>query len=164
MSAGVLGLLGLVVLLTVLVPRAASAHRALRPLRSLFPSWRFFDAIEDTNIMYAREVSEHGAPGPWQPLVPAPPRTLLSLIYTPRGNLLLACHAVVDQLVDELEEAGELTRDEVEALVSYQLLGGVVRVIGPAWPRYQLRLVSCAVGPRGVVTEDELFVSRVHAA
>lgn len=159
-----LGLLGLVVLLTVLVPRAPSAHRALRPLRSLFPSWRFFDAIEDTNVMYAREVPEHGAPGPWLPLVPPPRRSGLSLLYNPRGNLLLACHAVVDQLVDELEEAGELTAEQVEALVSYHLLGGIVRAVGPAWPRYQLRLVSCAIGARGVVTEEELFVSRVHEA
>ena len=164
MSAVGLGLLVLVVVLTVLVPRAASAHHALRPLRSLFPSWRFFDTIELTYVVFAREVPPHGAPGPWQPLIPPPARSLLGMLYNPRGNLLLACHGVVDQLVDELDEAGELTPEEVEALVSSRLLGGVLRVVGPAWPRYQLRLVACAIGEQGGVTEEELYVSRVLAA
>jgi hypothetical protein len=154
-------LLGLVVVVTLFAPRAASTHRALRPLRSLFPSWRFFDTIETTYVAHAREVSTSGDAGPWRPLIPPPARGPLTLLYDPRGNLLLACHAVVDQLVDELEEAGELTVDEAEALVSAELLRNVARVVGPGWPRWQLRVIACAVGPGGILTEEELYVSRV---
>jgi hypothetical protein len=154
-------LLGLVVALTAFAPRAASAHRALRPLRCLFPSWRFFDTIETTYVAHAREVPAHGEAGPWRPLLPPPPRGPLSFFYAPHANLLLACHAIVDQLVDELEEAGELTVDEVEALVSFELLRNAARIVGPAWARCQLRVVACAVGPGGKLTEEELYVSRV---
>lgn len=157
-------LLGLVVAVTVLAPRAASAHRALRPLRSLFPSWRFFDTIETTYVAHAREVPARGDVGPWRPLLPPPTRSALGLLHDPRGTLLLACHAIVDQLVDELEEAGELTVDEAEALVSFELLRNAARVVGPGWPRYQLRIVACAVGQGGVLTEEELYVSRVLEA
>jgi hypothetical protein len=158
--AGLL-ILALVVGFTVAGPRVLAHSPGLRLFRSLIPSWRFFDTIEEAPLVYLRPVSAAGEEGPWEPLIPAPRRGPLALIYNPQGNLSLALHGALDQLIDELADAGPITPEDAEHLASYELLHNLVRLLRPSCGRYQLRLVMQSFGAHGAVSEEELFVSRI---
>jgi hypothetical protein len=79
------------------------------------------------------------------------------------GNLHLACQSLVEHLVDDLEGATELARDERE-LVSYRLVCALieqrVRTTVPSGSssRYQFCLAEAEIEN----TPPLLFLSRVH--
>lgn len=159
---------GLAVLLFVLTLIALSigqrrvvAGPSVALLRSLFPSWRFFETPEEQVLLLARCVAE-GESGPFLPAIPAAPRGLSTLLFSARGNLLLACHDLVDSLVCELSERGTIQLSQAEQLTSYRLVQNMVcwhlRQHSPGLSAYQLKLVSRAADG----SDEELFVSPVY--
>lgn len=140
---------------------------AARALRSLLPSWRFFDTIAPVPTLEARSCGQPGTGcGPWERLLAAPPtRAPLRLLHNPFENLRLAHYALLERLVDDLAELEAGDDERVVALVSYQLVLRLVRseLQGRGAPPYfQFRLMLAREAPdRG---SETLLLSRVHAA
>lgn len=118
-------LLGVVLLAAGLGRRRSVASPAISLLRALFPSWRFFEAPEGQVRLEVRTCTS--SLGPYQPAIAAPERRARSVLYAPRGNMLLACHDLVDVLVDELAERGATSLAQAEQLVSYKLVQNLVQ-------------------------------------
>lgn len=138
------------------VPVAASFAS---PLRALFPSWRFFESADSSFSVLARVRVGAGDAGAFRPLPPAPRRTLFGLVFGPQQNLALACHDLVETLVNELAERGATETADAEQLTSFKLLQHMaeyfLRPESGAGAHYQLKLVSHA--PDG--ESDELLLS-----
>jgi hypothetical protein len=135
-------LLGSLLLLTLRQSREPLEGRGFLLLRSLFPSWRFFEEVAPgPELRFC--VIEGGEQGPWQPAL-SPVLTRGVLLNAP-GNLHLAQQSLVEQLWSDLdgvsvEAAPELT---VYRLVQ-RLIVERMREQGLATPgaRYRFRLVS----------------------
>jgi hypothetical protein len=163
-SALLVGVLVLVMLGASLSGRLSPAlpHGAL--LRSLFPSWRFFDANEPSLCLYARVLEGERELAPFAPLLPAQQRGWLALLFNPRGNLLLAYHGLLDALVSELAERGPTPIEQAERLVSYRLVQNLARALlgreagGPRL-QYQLKLVANGPAP---AEREELLLSPLY--
>jgi hypothetical protein len=144
-------------------PRASTLpHGAL--LRSLFPSWRFFDANEPSLCLYARVLQGEREIAPFAPLLPAHGRGALALLFNPRGNLLLACHSLLDRLVSELAERGPTPIEEAERLVSYRLVQNLALRLLAREPstlglQYQLKLEATGPEPG---EREELLLSPLY--
>jgi hypothetical protein len=133
-------------------------------LRCLFPSWRFFGADEPSLCLLARVVREQREVRPFAPLLPAPPHSFRALFFNPRGNLLLACHGLLDRLVSDLAELGPTPIPDAERLVSYRLVQNLalsfLAASGAAeGSHYQLKLVATEPGQD---QPEELFVSPLY--
>jgi hypothetical protein len=163
-TSAALGVALFVLLLAALhlARRRAISNPSVTLLRSLFPSWRFFEAPEGQLLLLARRVSDDADPATFEPAIPTAPRNLTTLLFSPHGNLQLACHDLVDALVQELSERHSTRLEDAEQLVSYRLLQNMVqwqlRQCGTAPSAYQLKLVS--QGSDG--SQQELFMSPVY--
>lgn len=122
---GTLFALTFVLFLLVRGPRHELRGSALTLLRSLLPSWRFFEEIVAVPVLNHRLIDAAGALGPWQQTLSPPRRHPGMWGLHAAGNLYLAYQSLVEQLAEELEdpaEGGELSRT-----VSYQLVQALVR-------------------------------------
>lgn len=153
-----LGVLGALLAL-VLGKRRLARAPAWTLLRSLFPSWRFFESIAPTPTLSYRVASAGEDFGPWHDALPPVPRTPLSLLLNARGNLHLACQSLVERLFDDLDS---LRPEEAADSVSYQLVQRLVFAKLTERPAaepnrcYQFRLTL----PDS--DDEECFVSAVH--
>jgi hypothetical protein len=140
----------------VLAPRKLVQAPAFALLRGLFPSWRFFEAISPQPRLSYRSAAPDQAPGPWLDALPAEPRAASTLLLNARGNLFLACQALVERLDSDLESAS----GDVTQLVSYRLVQTLVaeRAAGAGRVPFQFRLSAYDEA------EHEIFVSSVHDA
>lgn len=162
---------GLLLALLVLAVLGASLAGRLSPslphgalLRSLFPSWRFFDANEPSLCLYARVLEGEREIAPFAPLLPEQGRSALALLFNPRGNLLLACHGLLERLVSELAELGPTPIEEAERLVAYRLVQNLAlrflaREPGARGLQYQLKLVASGPDPG---EREELLLSPLY--
>ena len=108
-----------ILVLVVLRSRRTVASPVLARLRVLLPAWRFFDRAEPAPVLLVRI-----AGAAWTPLA-AGPRGLTTWAFAPRGNLALAYHAAVAQLVAEVDELDAELPDDAPAitgLVAYELV------------------------------------------
>lgn len=165
-----LGLLTLIAL-----TRRVELPGRLRWWRVLLPSWRFFEAPDIRFVLLARaragpdtveaRGSAHGQneDAGFRELPPARARSVSSLVYAPDANLRLACHDLVETLVNELAEHGPIALDEAERLVSYQLVQHMTAFFlcqrAPTASHYQFKL--SALAPEGSV--EELLLSPWYA-
>ena len=148
MSVAALALLAIVTLLA----RRTVASPWLRRLRALLPSWRFFDRAVASPALWVRQVDD-GGDGAWRPIA-APPRRWSGWAFAPAGNLALAYHAIVEQLVAELGELELESSDDADpatplavetdpqvvGLVSYELVTRIARAYTGA-RRFQWKIV-----------------------
>lgn len=162
-----LTLFSLLLALVLLGKRRPARSPAWLLLRSLFPSWRFFEQIAPVPTLSYRVAVSGSDLGGWQDALPPVARTPLSLVLNARGNLHLAQQSLVERLSDELD--GDATPETVVESVSYGMVQRLVlaelrrRSRGDAPIRYQFRLTlpepSTRPGPR---TDEDLFLSAVH--
>jgi hypothetical protein len=122
---------------------------ALAPvkLRALLPSWRFFDRASDSPQLFVERAAE------WIAIGPAP-RTWTSWAFAPRGNLALAYHAVVEQLIAEVDELDPSIPDDdprITGLVAYALVTNIARAHVPPGARFRWRI---AVGDEFLVSTE----------
>ncbi len=134
-------LFGLLLLLSLRQSRQPLAGRTWQLLRSLLPSWRFFEDVAPGPELSFRVVVDGEQTGPWRSAIaPAPPR---AFFLNAQGNLRLAQQSLVEQLWSELDG---VTVDAATELVSYRLVQRLVvermRELGLAAPRacYRFRL------------------------
>lgn len=121
--------------------------RHLTPVRSLFPSWRFFDRAVLSPRLYVRVGSEAGSLSAWAP-VEIGPRSAAAFLFAPAANLALAYQSSVDRLVIELGEldledpAGEIETDpRVTGLVSYRIVDRIAHHLAPAGAVVQWKII-----------------------
>jgi hypothetical protein len=163
---------GLLLVVFLLVVIGSSLGARMSPalphstlLRSLFPSWRFFETRAPSLCLLARVVRGESEVRPFAPLLPDPARGLHSLFFSPRGNLLLAYQGLLERLLSELGATEQAERaQQAEQLVSYRLVQNLARSFlarepGSADLHYQLKLV--ARGP-GQAENEELLVSPLY--
>jgi hypothetical protein len=138
-----------------IVPRREIRGRGLALLRSLFPSWRFFEEIEAGPSLRVATAAPGQPFGTWRDAWTTAPRSAASLVLNARGNLELAYQSLVDQLWSELEDTPDdpttsITYALVRRAIEVEWLCGAERLPGQ---RYRFRLESA---------ESAEFVSREH--
>jgi hypothetical protein len=140
----------------VLAPRKLVQAPGFALLRGLFPAWRFFEAISPQPRLSYRCALPGEVPGPWLDVLVAEPWAASALLLNARGNLFLACQALVERLDSDLESAS----GDVTQLVSYRLVQTLVALRAGAAGQlpFQFRLSAYEEG------EHEIFVSSVHDA
>jgi hypothetical protein len=142
-------------LVLAIVPRREIRGRGLALLRSLFPSWRFFEEIEAGPSLRVATAGPGQPFGAWRDAWTAAPRTATSLVLNARGNLELAYQSLIDQLWSELEDTPDhptisITYALVRRAIEVECLASAERLPGQ---RYRFRLER---------TESAEFVSREH--
>jgi len=156
-----IALVAVVTLLALVLGRRRSARSpAWLLLRSLFPSWRFFEQIAELPVLRYRVARAHGDFGPWRDALVPVARTPGSLFSNARGNFALACQSLVERLSDDLDQ---VEPESVPATVSYQLVQRLVlqrarAEAGSEGARYQFQL-NLPDGAEG----DAFFLSAVHS-
>ena len=101
----------------------------MRSLRALLPSWRFFDRATVPPRLFVRVGG-----GAWTAVEP-PPRRWYRWAFSPAGNLALAEHALVEQLISEIDEIDAAIPDHdprITTLPAYALVTRVAREHVPA--------------------------------
>lgn len=147
-------LLGLGVLLTLRLSRRPLRSKAWLLLRSLFPSWRFFEDVEPGPELCYRVAPRGGEYGEWQGVL-EPRAASHGLVLNAAGNLRLAYQSLIEQLEAELDG---VQRNVAPTLVPYRLVQRLVeqrlRSAGNgAGFRYQFRIGDASDG----------YVSEEHA-
>lgn len=97
-----------------------------RFLRSLLPSWRFFDDSGAAFRLWARTGPDEAHWGPWVEVLTPPPRGWRSLLLNPEGNLFHARATLIGDLLHELQSASPSDM-VMEDNVPYQLVDNWVR-------------------------------------
>ncbi len=136
MSTAALVALALVIAVSLRARRPVQSMLISR-LRVLLPAWRFFDRPTSAPVLAVR-----AGGGPWIG-IGAAARGPLSWAIAPAGNLALAYHGVVEQLVAEVSELdAALAHDApvIVALVSYELVTRIAREHVPAGAAWQWRI------------------------
>ncbi|MDB4974384.1 MAG: hypothetical protein JWN48_2725 [Myxococcaceae bacterium] len=142
---------------------------ATRLARALLPSWRFFDEVEPAPKLFFRLMLSAREPAPWQPISFARPRSLRALVLNGAGNLALAEHALLEQLLSDVAEPELRTASAVEQLTSYQLVLGLARAgararaeaaAGHAHLQFKLTLLDLSTASGA--EEEDVLVSSLH--
>ncbi len=150
-------LFGLLVLLTLRQSRRPLSSKAWLLLRSLLPSWRFFEDVVPGPRLWFQVAAQGQDFGPWQPALVPPQR--VRFLLNPEGNLQLAYQSLVEQLQAELdgmpfETAPTLTPYRlVQELVKERARGlGDTCAVLPT--RYRFRLCSAEDGEVAFQSEE----------
>jgi len=153
--AVIIGALVLLVVVTLMARRSVG-HPLVSRLRALLPAWRFFDRVAPSPYLLCRWAVPGARFGAWSP-IDGGPRGAASCVFAPRANLLLACHAAIEQLVAELGELELVAPGGPDAIdtdpavvhrVSYELVSRIARSYLPVAIR----------GAPGVVFQWKLIV------
>ncbi|HVY32336.1 MAG TPA: hypothetical protein VHB79_37625 [Polyangiaceae bacterium] len=147
-------LLGLGVLLTLSLSRRPLRSKAWVLLRSLLPSWRFFEDVEPGPELLCRVALPGGEYGAWQGVLQARAASR-GLVLNAAGNLQLAYQSLVEQLESELDG---VERGVAPTLVPYRLVQRLVE--------QRLRSSGNGVGTRYqfcIGDAGEGYVSEEHA-
>jgi hypothetical protein len=140
-------LLGLGVLLTLRLSRRPLPGKAWALLRSLLPSWRFFEDVEPGPELCCRVAPRGSGYGAWQGVLEHRSGTLRVLLNA-AGNLRLAYQSLIEQLEAELDG---VERSLAPGLVPYRLVQRLVeqrlRSEGnPVGARYQFCIGDASDG------------------
>lgn len=124
--------------LAALLPRRGGP--TLTYLRSLAPTWRFFETVDVVPHLEACACDAAGQPtGDWEEVLPPPPRGPSTFFFNGAHTLRLAEHGVVEALLDELDGCAE---EDVPRLVGDQLVRRMVARHfggrGVRWARYRV--------------------------
>jgi hypothetical protein len=122
-------------------------------LRSLLPTWRFFEDVGPVAALSYRSGIALESLGPWSAFSEKrSSRHFGSLFLNSEGNLRLAEHALVERLLqdDHVQDSKNTEK------VSYQLVKNLVQTHVPNGFHFQFRITL------GRDEMDEVLVSSVH--
>lgn len=126
--------------------------------KPLFPSWKFFDESTDTPVLLYKMLDETQ----WKLAVPLPHRHWSHLFFHPKGNLYLAYHSHMQQLMGDLTAFDEKRLDEFQHHISYKITANFVKVLKPPRP-YHFKVSAIKKEGEGfVVLEDILLSPEIH--
>ena len=141
------------ILILVLAKRRYFNSRLLQLLRIFFPSWRFFEDIDEPPQLYYRTGTEPNSFTHWRPCIEKIERKWHQLFLNAQGNTVLAYQTLLHQLIDEIAELPDEERKDLEKKVSYQLAKRLARLSIPhpyLHTHFQFKLCSGA---------DDLLIS-----
>lgn len=150
--------------------------------RALLPSWRFFDEIDPAPKLFYRTAEASTPLDAWLPLTFRPARRWSGLVFNPEGNLALARHALLEQLLDDIAEPEVSDASAVEGLTSYALVTQLVRerlrrpapsaravfaperepAITPLGARFQFKITLAEAYPASASAAEDVLVSGIH--
>jgi hypothetical protein len=93
-------------------------------LSVLLPRWNFFDQVAPKATLYYKLTSANH----WVACLKPPSRKFLHLFINPYGNLYLAQHGIIENLIHDIHEQGEKAVDKIEETVSYKLIINLIRM------------------------------------
>lgn len=147
-------LLALALGLAALLPRRGGA--SLGYLRSLAPTWRFFETVDVVPVLEAVACGPDGVErGGWVEVLETVPRGPLAAWWNAEHNLRLAESAVVESLLEELDGCPE---DRVERLVAHRLARRLVERRLEGASHYRFRVLATEGE-----TEEEVYRSPLLA-
>lgn len=120
---------------------------------ALFPSWRFFRAVEPSPRIEAAFLAAPDAPPDWRPVRPPPPRlsareALASLFWNPRRNATLYLVSCAERIMED-------GRPHAQREILAQIRADAPERDG-AWLRFRIRTVR-RVG--GALAWEDAFLS-----
>jgi hypothetical protein len=124
--------------------------------KALFPSWKFFDESADTPVLLFRLVNEEE----WRICVPHPQKHWYHLFYNPEGNLYLAYHSHIQQLLGELTNASELESQRFHEHISYNICEHFVRSRSLS-SDFQFKISNIQIEKKGFIVLDDILISPV---
>ena len=93
----------------------------LRHLRSLFPSWNFFDDLGNNYELWSRICYSKNHLSPWEKcLIRKHQRTIFNLLLNSHENLRFAYQTVIEHCVQEIQDSPFIKN--YDSSVSYNLL------------------------------------------
>lgn len=124
-------------------------QKYLNLVKPLFPSWKFYDDYSETIMLFYRsDVSDI-----WKPLYRTPKTSLKGLFVNAQGNLSLAIHSHIGQLLNDIEtHEGQIPFDQT---LSYKLTINMVQAAITPQQKFQFKLAS--VNKEGIIQEDILL-------
>ena len=155
----------------VLLSMAKSIYlpgRTVFLFRALFPSWRFFEDLDQLPRLEYRYAIGDSELGEWQEALAKPKRGISTLLLNAQGNLYLACQSMLQQLESDIGDLAEGGQEEFVHSVSYRLARSLViyRLSAAATTatsprRFQFRVSRSMQGDS--LAEPEVFlVSRIE--
>ena len=139
--------------------------------RALFPSWRFFENLDEVPRVRYRLLSydddSKKKSEEWQEAVVPAPRSFGSIFLNPKDGLRMASQSLVEQFMTDV---AELPKDgKVEALISYDLVLRLVRYqlrahlpLVSQSQRFQFKVVSVTPGINESMRGEDLLLSAIH--
>jgi hypothetical protein len=121
-------------------PRVPQGSPTLRYLRTLLPTWRFFEAPDVVPQLEVRALGDER----WQDALPPLARPLGALWWNGEHTMRLAEHAALDALIEELDGCPV---ERVPSLPSFRTARALAeRHLGEGAARYELRIVVVGDG------------------
>ena len=124
-------------------------EKYLNLIKPMLPSWKFYDDYSETIMLFYRsDVSDI-----WKPLYRTPKTSLKALFINDQGNMPLAIHSHIGQLLNDIEKHdGQIP---FEQTLSYKLTVNMVQAVIGHGKKFQFKLAS--VSKKGIIEEDILL-------
>ena len=91
-------------------------------LRVLFPSWKFFDRVEESFQLHYRFGADAESMDEWIPFSFLHERSWISLFYNPEGNLKHILATELERFLKEVQETPSENPEKIQSGISYRLL------------------------------------------
>lgn len=88
-----------------LTKRKTLSNSYINLLKPLFPSWKFFDYYEESNLLFYRIGDHENISGEWSKVYTLPETKVTNLLINPNGNLILAIQSHLGQLIYDIDHA-----------------------------------------------------------
>ena len=124
--------------------------REMMLLRSLLPSWKFFEDIGSTAILFFKM-----GDGGWKPFHHQIPRRFWHLFFNPLLNLQLAEKSALQHAVRDLTEENNL--GENKNLVSVEIIENIVRSRVSSGQNFQFKISIL----QGGADLEDIFISEI---
>lgn len=138
----------------------------LNLIKPLIPSWKFYDDFEETRLLFYRaKASEEEAFSEWAPLYQNP-RASFSSLFVNQGNLILAAHSHIGQLLHDIEIHDD--KASFEENLSYKITKNLVtyairkKYPGPFTYQFKLSSVDLMAKPKEDILVSPLYQEGTH--
>ena len=105
--------------------------------KMIFPSWKFFDESADTPVLLYRDLRSET----WIILFPPPKTSWKQILFNPKGNLYLAMHSHIQQVLDDLNHLDPKELEHFQDHISYKITNNFVSTISSV-KEYQFKISS----------------------
>lgn len=116
----------------------------LNLIKPFIPSWKFYDDFEETRLLFYRAKKSEDEPfTDWIPLYQNP-RPTLSSLFINRGNLVLAAHSHIQQLLHDIEfhDDSKPFEETLTYKITKNLVSYAIKKKYPEGFTYQFKLAS----------------------
>lgn len=100
--------------------------RGARLFRTLLPTWRFFEDFGEVPLLFCRFRYLNENFQEWHLCLSKPQTKWHHIFLNPQGNHYLACHSLLAQLLEELNDFDEKTLSEFNLTTSFLLTRNLV--------------------------------------